>query len=341
MKNNPVISVIIPIYGVEKYIEKCLRSLLEQTYEDFEVILVDDGSIDNSIGIARALVGHDSRFIFLEKENGGQGSARNLGIDYAKGGYLAFLDSDDYVAPIFLEKMYYQLINEQVDICLCDVNIIENNKVSKILYNNVDDYFQKNDFLLCLNTISSFMCDKLFKKSVFDGMRFDENLRTYEDSHLVFRLIYGKKLTQVGEALYNYVQRPGSTTNSLGKTYIFDKKQVMQRYIDFAKSHNLFLQYENYIVTCYLREYLYLTAVGVARYSQNYLNDTKDLKNDLDRSYYNTISIMRLCGEDKKRGFGLVIFKFSPVLFRFFIKGRDSLVRIKRLVKINEVKNDS
>ena len=87
---TPLVSIIIPVYKVEKYIEKCMQSLLDQTYDNFEALVVDDGSPDSSITLAKELVGNDSRFIFFEKENGGQGSARNLGLDHAKGEYIAF-----------------------------------------------------------------------------------------------------------------------------------------------------------------------------------------------------------------------------------------------------------
>ena len=104
-----LISIIIPVYKVEAYIEKCMRSLLEQTYTNFEVLVVDDGSPDSSIKLAKSVVADDPRFLFFEKENGGIGTARNLGLDNAKGDFITFLDSDDSYTP----DMLY-IVNEEL-----------------------------------------------------------------------------------------------------------------------------------------------------------------------------------------------------------------------------------
>lgn len=193
-KMNNLISIIIPVYNVNKYIEKCIVSLLAQTHDNFEAILIDDGSPDNSIEIAKSIIKGDPRFIFLSKENGGQGSARNMGIDLAKGEYITFLDSDDYIEPTFLQDMHAQLISTNADICVCNINVVnDNGNIIKSINNNPEAYMKKNDFLLCSDTISSFMWDKLFKKETFLNMRFSPDIRTYEDSHFVFRLLYGKK----------------------------------------------------------------------------------------------------------------------------------------------------
>lgn len=321
--NNPKISIIIPVYKVEQYIEKCIKGILQQSFTNFEVILIDDGSPDDSIQIAKILVADNPRFIFLEKENGGQGSARNMGIDNARGEYLAFIDSDDYIEPLYLEQMYQKIIDEDADICTCDVNIVINSTVTKVIQNDVQKYLDLNDFLLCNNTVTSFPCDKLFKASMFIGMRFDSTIRTYEDSHFVFRLIYGKKITSVNVPLYNYVQREGSTTNSMNPTYIEDKTAVMDCYISFSKTTNLFEIYQDYILKCYLREYLYLTLVGIARHSTSYTDDIKKISSNINYNYFSWRKIIAFSRKDFKRGLGLLIFKVSPHAFRFFVQKRD------------------
>lgn len=315
MKNS-LISIIIPVYNVEKHIAKCIQSLLDQTYENFEAIIVDDGSPDNSIKIAKELAGNDSRFIFLEKENGGQGSARNMGIDYSKGLYLAFLDSDDYIESQYLEKTYEQMIEGNADICTCDVNVIEDNAISYIIKNNVDEYYSKNDFLLCLGTVTSFMWDKLFKKELFDGMRFDESIRTYEDSHFVFRLIFNKKIVSINQPLYNYVQRDGSTTRSIPKTYLKDKKSVMDTYIKFNKELN---GVEAYIARCYLVNYIFTCAVDLARFSKEFDKDIEVLKKNLDYSYISFGNIVRLIRYDFKKSLGLFFLFISPNTFKYLV----------------------
>lgn len=119
MSNNPKISVIIPVYGVEKYIAKCIESIKVQTFTDFEVFLINDGTKDNSVAVAEDAIAGDERFIILHKKNGGQGSARNLGLDNARGDYIAFIDSDVWVEPRYLQAMYEKITEEDADVCIC------------------------------------------------------------------------------------------------------------------------------------------------------------------------------------------------------------------------------
>ena len=120
MKEDSVkISVVVPIYNCEKYLEQCLNSILNQTFKDFEIICVDDGSTDISVKILKEFANKDSRMILLSQKNSGAGVARNRGLHYAKGEYLYFLDSDDFIEPSLLEKMYNKIVLEDSDICIC------------------------------------------------------------------------------------------------------------------------------------------------------------------------------------------------------------------------------
>ena len=105
-----LISVIVPIYNVEKYLRTCLNSLLEQTYENFEVLMINDGSTDSSATICQEYAERDSRFVYFEKENGGLASARNFGIDHSKGMYISFIDSDDWVVETYLLDLYNAIV---------------------------------------------------------------------------------------------------------------------------------------------------------------------------------------------------------------------------------------
>src|SRR5690554_3617363 len=231
-----LVSVIIPVYKVEAYIEKCMQSLLDQTYTNFEALIVDDGSPDDSIKLAKALVGDDSRFIFFEKENGGQGTARNLALDNTKGDYIAFLDSDDYYESDYLDIMLKEIVRKDADICVCNVkNVTVNGSELSVRKNNVDLYYENRDYLMARGYISNYMWDKIFKYSCFEGFRFYPEVRTYEDVHLLFRVLYDKKITSVDSILYNYVQRPGSTVNSLPKTYIDDRYSIYVEVSNFCK----------------------------------------------------------------------------------------------------------
>ena len=115
---NELISIIVPIYNVEKYLRQCLDSIMNQTYRNFECLLINDGSSDNSEDICREYVSKDSRFRYFEKENGGVSSARNLGIEHSKGEYITFIDSDDWVDSDYLEVLYNSLVDERADIAI-------------------------------------------------------------------------------------------------------------------------------------------------------------------------------------------------------------------------------
>lgn len=315
MNNTPTISVIIPVYGVEDYIEKCLQSLLDQTFTDFEAIIVDDGSLDQSIPKAKKLVDDDPRFIFLEKENGGQGSARNMGLDYSRGNYIAFLDSDDYLHPQFLEKTYHKIKESNAEICLCDSYKIQNGEIIDKITNNPRLYKELDDFLLYQNTVTSFMWDKLFLKSVFKDMRFNESIRTYEDSHFVFKLIYHRLMTHVSEPLYYYVQHNKSTTNSYNPTYIEDRTSVIKEFQTFTKKHYDIKKTNNYFINCYLQVYVYTTLIGIVKFSPNCQKDLKKLKRNLDKNFFNLRNILNYINTSKKMAIALLIFKLSPFLF--------------------------
>lgn len=117
--NNSLISVIVAIYKVEAFLPKCIESILNQTYRNFELILVNDGSPDNSLNICNKYVSRDSRIKVLSKENGGQSTARNYALDVAKGEYIGFIDGDDWVEPEMYQTLYDVLIREKADIAQC------------------------------------------------------------------------------------------------------------------------------------------------------------------------------------------------------------------------------
>src|SRR5690554_1320463 len=149
MSSNPKISIIIPVYGVEKYIAKCIESIKNQTFTNFEAILINDGTKDNSVAVAEQAIAGDDRFIILHKENGGQGSARNLGLDNARGDYIAFIDSDDWVEPRYLQAMHEKITEEDADVCTCDVLYVDiNGKTVREFKNNPLGYYENNDYLM-------------------------------------------------------------------------------------------------------------------------------------------------------------------------------------------------
>ena len=220
------VSVIVPVYNTENYLRKCLDSLVNQTFKDFEVIVVNDGSSDNSQNIINEYI---SKYPFIKafrKENGGISSARNTGLNYATGEYIAFVDSDDYVEMFFLEKMYEKAINSNSDVVICDyyaLNEKEKRKVSCHMNMSPDD---KIEFLLSPPMVWS----KLIKKSFFDKVRFTEGL-FYEDLDICVRMLpLVNKVSFVDEPLYDYyLQHSGSAmTQTTFNTHLLDIFTVLE-----------------------------------------------------------------------------------------------------------------
>lgn len=315
---HPKISIIIPVFGVEKYIAKCIQSILAQTMAEFEAIIIDDGSLDKSTIIAEDIAGTDSRFIFLRKENGGQGSARNMGLDIAKGDYITFVDSDDYIEPDFLEALYDAMQDSDAEIGICDVRLVnESYEKITIHINQLDKYINHKDWLNGYQHISNWLCDKIFKASVFNGMRFDENIRTFEDAHFTFRLIYNKNIIKIDKLLYNYLQRDGSTSNSLPASYIKDRIEVKNTQLKSAEEINLTDQ--DYINFVYLRTFVFLTANKIARYSKEYDKDIQQLYNAIDMERFTVKKTLRVIKIYPQVGLSLLILKSSPKAFRFIV----------------------
>lgn len=211
---KPKISVIVPIYNVEEYLDKCLDSLVNQTLKDIEIILINDGSPDNSEEIVKKyLKEYGEKIIYHKKENEGQGIARNYGIDLANGEFISFVDSDDYIEETMFEKLYNKVLEEKSDI-VASIGFIEvKNGIETITKPNLDsdDNFKK----YILN--NSGPVAKIIKKEIItkNNLYFPK-LRAYEDISVVpLWGIYSKKISIIDEPLYYYLIREGSTMKQL------------------------------------------------------------------------------------------------------------------------------
>lgn len=187
-------SIIVPVYNAEKYLRRCVDSILQQVYVDFELFLIDDGSNDSSGLICDEYAAKDNRVVVFHKENGGASSARNFGINYAKGEWISFVDSDDYVLPTFL-KTYIELIGDEVDLCVLgvipDYSISTEYKIIKTSFNYSGD---AKYALTLLNDcqMTGSLSNKIFKKSIIEKnhLRLNENFRYREDEEFLLRYLY-------------------------------------------------------------------------------------------------------------------------------------------------------
>ncbi len=233
----PKISVIVPVYNVEAYLEKSLNSLKNQTFKDLEFIIVDDGSTDGSAKIIKEFVKSDKRFSYHKKKNGGLSDARNYGMKYATGKYLAFLDSDDYIDLDLYEKMYEKAVETKADVVEADFIWEYPNK-------QVKDISKVTDLGRLLVDIRVVAWNKLYKKSLIDkiGVKFSKGLR-YEDVDWCYKIVpYIKKFASVHGTYIHYIQRPNSIANTQNEK-VRDIYKILENAVIYYQENNLLNKY--------------------------------------------------------------------------------------------------
>ena len=252
------ISIIIPVYNVEKYLRECLDSILAQTFQDFEIICVDDGSTDKSLEILQEYKRKDDRFVILQQRHSGAGSARNNGIRLAEGKYIQFLDSDDYFEPTLLEEMYNHAEKFNADLTVCssrkvddEGNITETGSPNFPI--NIDkvpreQVFNRQDFkdeIFCL--LIPVVWNKLIKKSFLEENHLEfPPLKIYEDIAFMHSLVISaRRIAAFNKELINYrFNRPGSLVSTRSSHTIDAVKSCM--YLgEFLKSRGFLPEYEN------------------------------------------------------------------------------------------------
>ena len=214
-----VVSLIMPVYNVEDYIEKCLCSALAQTLTGIEIIVVNDGSTDDSMNIVNNFAEKYSSILIINKANGGLSSARNSGLEIARGKYIAFIDSDDYIDKTMLEKMYNSARERGLDIVACNLTNVDTEGKNIGDESNIVDYariYEKEEViaLYLTNNIPAYAWNKLYSKKLFDnyGISYPEG-KLYEDIGTTFELFYrADKVGFIEDQLYFYVQREGAIT---------------------------------------------------------------------------------------------------------------------------------
>ena len=207
------VSVIVPVYNVEQYIEKCLLSIKNQTLSDFECLIINDGTKDASIEVAKIVVGNDKRFKFFDKENGGLSDARNYGIEKANGEYLCFIDSDDYIAPDLLELTYNMGKENDSDIVCFDMYYVNEDGSLEYSwgsnYKGISNYKDNKEIIFSNNSANN----KIYKASFMKDKRFFKGM-WYEDLAVIPTWIAAaNNMAHVYKPLYYYVQRQGSITH--------------------------------------------------------------------------------------------------------------------------------
>ena len=239
--NNPLISIIVPIYNVEVYIRNCVDSILGQTYENLEIILVDDGSPDNCGAICDEYRSKDKRIKVIHKKNGGLSSARNAGIDVASGEYLGFIDSDDWIESDMYEALYNALTYYKADISVCGRYIVEGDRITTISDSEKAQVFTRSEALseLVLDEYSgmkNFAWDKLYKKELFDDVRYPEG-KYYEDIFTTYKLFAkSNKIVDIKSPKYYYLLREDSICGSNTTSKRYDYCLANIKCLEYIKS---------------------------------------------------------------------------------------------------------
>ena len=233
-QEKALISIIIPVYKVEKYLEKCIQSVINQTYENLQIILVDDGSPDNCGKICDEYAKKDHRIEVIHKSNGGLSDARNKGLEIAKGEYIGFVDSDDYIESDMYEVLYNLLKQYNVDVSICNFYTVSQGKIAiKNADNGIKEYNRIEILkeILLDNDIQSYAWNKLYKRELFGEIKYPVG-KKYEDIGTTFYLLEKcNKVVVTGKPEYYYINRQDSIVNNVTETKITDYIElIMQRY---------------------------------------------------------------------------------------------------------------
>lgn len=258
------VSIIVPVYNVEKYLDKCLKSLVNQTLKDIEIIVVNDGTKDNSQKIIDKYVNKYPKLVkSYIKENGGLSSARNYGLKYAKGKYIAFVDSDDYVETNMYQKLYDKAVEKDFDMVVCNLKYIYETKEVNAYSNINKDILTKEEIKKSMINIYPSAWNKLFNKRLFKNKVLFKEKVWFEDVEFLYRLYpYINSIGTVEDYLYNYVQRKGAITSTFDER-LFHYIDNFNGIVKFYKEKKFFDEYEKELEYCYVR-YLYATFIKQA-----------------------------------------------------------------------------
>ena len=290
------ITVIVPVYNVENYLNKCLDSLINQTYKNLEIIVINDGSTDNSGEICQEYAQKDNRITYVEQKNGGLSDARNAGLERMTGSYVTFVDSDDWVEPNYVEVLHNKLIGYQADIAIGNYYSYNEDEAMYYFHVNSESYYEKLydnisifENLYDAKQMKSFSLisawGKLYKAELFDYIRFDKG-KLGEDGYINQKLyLLVQKVIYINQGLYAYRQRSGSIT----KTWT---EKWMHALVDAMSERITLLANMNYPLEKHLAVYRQMLEVSLANGQASGLSDTATYKEfEMKRTLLNQLSI--------------------------------------------------
>ena len=313
MKEKKLVSIIVPIFKVEKYLKRCIDSILNQTYRNIEIILIDDGSPDNCGKICDVYAKKDDRIKVIHKENKGVSQARNDGIKLSKGKYIAFVDSDDYVEKNFIEILYNNIIENDADISICNYFLENDNiKIKRKIDNDIPKNLNSKDFckyIIRKNSYRGLLLNKLFKRNIFfeDNRAYliDEKIHICEDLLFLIEnsLKYNRVYFDKKAYLYHYIVRPNSAISSeynskkVTMIYAYDKiiKFIEDKYPDLLEE--------------YKKDYLKMSLNQKELYISSNFRD-KEIKKLIDNSIKKYYKAVRQKANLKEKIYYTIYYRF-------------------------------
>lgn len=346
MERKPKISIIVPLFNAEKYIDRCMSAIYAQTLTDYEIILVDDGSADASAEICRKYAKHDDRITFITKENGGAGSARNMGIEIASGDYLAFPDVDDWFEPEMYQELYLAAVDKNYDVVFSGVNYYKqiNNELVydrtdtgvKASFHNVQECRSNIMLFFPTTTIFDVPWNKLYKREIVidHQIRFSDTRRCQDAMFNIDFFNAISSVVSVDRAFYNYITNDiESIYRKFPRNYIDINIAYYTKLINILKSWNMYcgdikMHYDTSIV---LAVYDTLGMLGnpIWNFSRNekknYVNDILS-RNDL----YALLSGADIRDDAKKEANIILNRKRSAFMRAYYMKQIKSKIRASK-----------
>ncbi len=320
---NDLVSVVVPVYNVEPYLDRCINSIVNQTYKNLEIILVDDGSPDKCPEICDEWAKNDERIKVIHQKNSGLSGARNKGIESSIGKYICFVDSDDYVNENFVSCLYSSITENKSDISICGYKEKYPNSETDFSYENGEGIISKEDLfrsILSNEQMGNFFANKMFIRELFDSIRFPVG-KFYEDIYTFYKVAYlAEKIYVINNILYTYIRRQNSTTNIINKKALYDENEAISMRNSFIKEHYKILSKE-----CEANELKFLI-VNYNQFSKKcgFLSEKKELREKILK--YN---IKNTCLQ-KKYTIMFYLIKYLPQIYSVFV-----LLLVKTLIYRN------
>lgn len=327
----PTISVIVPVYKVEAYLDRCVKSILAQTFTDFELILVDDGSPDNCPAMCDAWAEQDTRITVIHQANGGLSAARNAGIDWAfahsDSEWLTFIDSDDWVHPQCLAKLLDAAIENGVAVSVC--GYAETTGEEPIVdAETVATVWRPEDFFVQRNTNAVIACAKLYRKVCFADIRYPVG-KIHEDAFTTYKILFAvPHIAVLSEPFYFYYQNLQGITKRPWNIKRFDAVEAVAEQIRYFETKGFCAAYERQIlafldIACYHFQ-VFHRAERISRQERARYREIKRLVKQIVHRYQEDLKLSWVT-------YDWLVLELYPIRARVFLHTRSAILKIKRL----------